>query len=143
MGSTPKKGQKSKDNDNQTIQEPDKKPFRFGPGNSFGGRPKGSRNKLSEAVITDLLNDWEVAGPSAIQACRLEDPAAYVRIVTSLIPKEFNFKQGDASIDTILEQFSDDQLADVLATLAAGRLATQGSTSKTKALPRAEPDGVH
>lgn len=101
------------------------------------GRPKGSRNKLSEAVIKDILADWEVAGPSAVQACRLEDPAAYLRIVTSLVPKEFNITGSESVLASIIDQFEDEQLDQFLGLLnaiASGSLATQGKGQKAKAL---------
>lgn len=115
------------------------------PGNNMNpnGRPKGSRNKLSESVIKDILADWEVAGPSAIQACRLEDPAAYLRIVTSLVPKEFNIKEGESVLATIIDQFNGEQLDQffgVLESVAAGRVETQGAGHKAKALTRSESD---
>ena len=107
------------------------------------GRPKGSRNKLSEAVLKDILADWEVAGPSAIQACRLEDPAAYLRVVTSLVPKEFNVKEGESVLATILEQFSGDQLDEVLVALATGSSRAKGEGHKVKTLPGSQPNGVY
>jgi hypothetical protein len=69
------------------------------------GRPKGSRNQFAEAFIKDFLADWEAAGPSAIQNCRLEDPAAYLRIAASLVPKEFNIKDGAGALNNFIDQF--------------------------------------
>lgn len=118
--------------------------FKPGQTGNPAGRPKGSRNKLSESVIRDLLADWEVAGPSAIQACRLEDPAAYVRIVASLIPKELQLKQGDHELDAILDQLTDEQLAIIANNGIAGLInQTAGSATQTKALPRSKSNGVH
>lgn len=64
---------------------------RFQPGQSGNpaGRPKGSRNKLSEAVICDILQDWEMHGMKAIEETRKNNPAQYLRVVAALIPKEF------------------------------------------------------
>lgn len=104
----------------------------FQPGNKYGGRPKGSRSKLSEAVILDILADWEVAGPSAIQACRLDNPGVYLRVVASLIPKEFKFNPGTTELDAILEQLNPEQLAQFHGALAAYSDAAQSQPRQIK-----------
>ena len=40
------------------------------------GRPKGARNKLSEALLTEVLADWEAHGADIIRRVREEEPAA-------------------------------------------------------------------
>lgn len=106
MVSTTKK-QKTDNTAAKTDTAKNIKPYQFQPGNvaNPAGRPKGSRNQFAEAFIKDFLHDWEAAGPSAIQACRLEDPAAYLRIAASLVPKEFNIKDGAGALDNFIEQF--------------------------------------
>jgi hypothetical protein len=52
------------------------------------GRPKGSRHKLSEAFLAELVVDFEAGGRAAIERCRLERPDVYVRLVASLLPKQ-------------------------------------------------------
>ena len=56
------------------------------------GRPKGSRNKLSEAVIGDILLDWEEFGVETIRQTREKDPVRYLRVVAGIIPREFQAK---------------------------------------------------
>jgi hypothetical protein len=69
----------------------DSKTGRFIPGNSgFGGRPKGSRNKLGEAFIQDLAECWQEHGAEALRRCATEEPAAFVRVIASLLPKDVN-----------------------------------------------------
>ena len=65
--------------------------YYFKPGESGNpaGRPKGSRNKVGEAFLQDLAANWETGGAEAIERCRLKDPAAYLRIMASLVPKNF------------------------------------------------------
>src|SRR5262249_48708145 len=67
----------------------DSKTGRFLPGNSgYGGRPKGSRNRLAEAFIAALADDFETNGPQAIAQCREKTPHKYLSVIASLLPKE-------------------------------------------------------
>ena len=67
------------------------KPWQFQPGNPGGpGRPKGSRHKLQEAFLKALADDFEENGIAAICLMREKDPAAYARVVASLLAKESN-----------------------------------------------------
>lgn len=75
----------------------------FAPGNP--GRPKGSRNKLGEAFLEDLYKDWSENGAQALKDCREQNPAAYVRTVASLLPKDINLSVN------VSEQLTDDELA--------------------------------
>jgi hypothetical protein len=52
------------------------------------GRPLGSRNKLSEAVIQDIAADWAIGGAETIARVRMTDPATYFRVVASILPKD-------------------------------------------------------
>lgn len=65
------------------------------------GRPKGARNKLGEAFIEDMLNDWEANGAAAIVRVREEKPDAYLKVVASILPKDLNvnFNNTDAMTD--------------------------------------------
>lgn len=59
----------------------------FQPGNP--GRPKGSKNKLSEDFFRDLYATWEESGISALKATAQTEPVKFVQIVAGLMPKEF------------------------------------------------------
>jgi hypothetical protein len=82
----------------------DKKTGRFVTGNSGGGRPKGSRNKLGEAFLDDLYADWKENGAQALKDCRADNPAAYVKVVASILPKQVEVKTDGIS------EMSDDEL---------------------------------
>ena len=60
---------------------------RFLTGNSGGGRRKGSRNKLTERFLDTIANDFAEHGAEAIANVRTTDPATYLKIVGSLIPR--------------------------------------------------------
>ena len=59
-----------------------------------GGRKPGSRNKLCRAVLEDLMADWAEGGAAAIKIMRIEQPAAYVRVMCSILPKELIFENS-------------------------------------------------
>jgi len=61
---------------------------RFLTGNSGGGRPKGSRNKITDLLMTTIVNDFATHGAEAIERLRQSDPASYLRLITSLVPRE-------------------------------------------------------
>jgi hypothetical protein len=57
---------------------------RFLTGNSGGGRPRGSRNKLTERFLDTIANDFAEHGAEAIAKIRTDDPATYLKIVGSV-----------------------------------------------------------
>lgn len=77
---------------------------RFKPGQSGNpaGRPKGARNKLGELFLEALHNDFAKHGVEAIEKTREEKPDQYLKVVASLLPKEFK-------IETVSE-LTDEQL---------------------------------
>jgi hypothetical protein len=63
-------------------------PFRPGQSGNPTGRPRGARNKLGEEVLADLYEDFAMHGAAAIERVRQKDPATYLRVIASLVPKE-------------------------------------------------------
>lgn len=75
----------------------------FAPGNPGGpGRPKGSRQKLSDSFLKALADDFEHHGVATVERIREEKPEAYVNAIGKLMPKlmELTGKDGDP-IETI------------------------------------------
>jgi hypothetical protein len=57
------------------------------------GRPRGSRNALSEAVICAFLRDFREHGQRAIAKVRETQPAAYLKLAVLLVPREHKVEQ--------------------------------------------------
>ena len=60
---------------------------RFLSGNSGGGRPKGARNRLTETFLSTIAQDFERHGAGALETLRTDDPASYLKLVASLVPR--------------------------------------------------------
>jgi hypothetical protein len=60
----------------------------FRPGQpSKGGRRKGSRDRISTALLEAITKDFEEHGEEAVKIARVERPVEYLRVVASLLPK--------------------------------------------------------
>jgi|SRR5215207_9969842 len=84
---------------------------RFLPGTKGGGRKPGSRAKLAESFVSDLLEVWDEHGITAIERTAVTEPARFVQIVASLMPKEHKIEQTAVEL-------TDEQLIDRLRKLA-------------------------
>lgn len=78
-------------------------PFKPGQSGNPNGRPKGSRNKLGEAFIEALHEDFQEHGVDAITSMRGSDPGGYVRVIASLLPKEFKIETTSDLTDEQLD----------------------------------------
>ena len=74
------------------MNEGNLKPFKKGQSGNPKGRPKGSRNKLSESFLKDALEAWEKDGKTALKTMASEKPADFAKMIASIIPKEGNIE---------------------------------------------------
>ncbi len=108
--------------------------FKSGQSGNPTGRPKGSRNVLTENFITALTKDFAEHGVAAIKHAREDDPAPYLRLDARLAPKELQ--------ENTLDRFSDEEIAALLA--AASRLAGAEAGGRTeKANGKGKPSRIH
>jgi hypothetical protein len=77
---------------------------------AFQGRPKGSRNKLSEEFFRDLCDAWQAFGKPALMTMAWMYPVEFVRMVASLMPREL-----EATNTPVMERMSDAQLEAIIA----------------------------
>ena len=71
------------------------------------GRVRGSRNKLTEAVICALLRDFRQHGQKAVARVRQTQPAAYLKILALLVPREHKVERSNSIKDLTDEQLED------------------------------------
>jgi hypothetical protein len=55
---------------------------------TVAGRKPGSRNRLSDEIISSFLRDWRKHGDKALEKVRRTQPAAYCKLAVLLVPKE-------------------------------------------------------
>jgi hypothetical protein len=84
---------------------------RFKTGNIGGpGRPRGSRNLLSEEFLADVYEDWTKYGRDVLSRVRTKSPGIYLRCVASLVPKDLIVQRAPSEFD----QYSDLELVKML-----------------------------
>jgi hypothetical protein len=66
---------------------------------------QGVPNKFSAQLVADFAADWRAHGAAAIKQLREENVAAYVKIATSLVPRELLLQ-----VSRPLVELSDDEL---------------------------------
>ncbi len=79
---------------NDALEGRDAKTGRFITGNNGGGRKLGSRNKLTTEFLDDLYAKWQKHGPDVLERVIRDDPAAFLRTVAQILPKEIDVNAG-------------------------------------------------
>lgn len=83
---------------------------RFLSGNNGGGRKKGSRNRLTETFLTAVEIDFADHGTEALTQLRVNDPATYLRIVASLVPRDLVMRREQ---EPDFSDMTDNELAEL------------------------------
>jgi hypothetical protein len=111
--------------------------FRQGVSGNPHGNRHHSRHLLNQEFIQALLVHFRQHGKKAIEKAAREQPAAYLKILAFLVPREMKIEHTDP-----VKALSDEQLAAVIADLEE-RIArradqaklVQGQAAETAALP--------
>jgi hypothetical protein len=88
----------------------------FKPGNRLGGRPVGSRNRLTEVALQMLGENFAEHGAETIERVRREKPHVYLQVVASLLPRQVQTQPPN-----VLADLTDEQLQFIEETLTANR----------------------
>ena len=81
-------------------------PFERGRSGNPAGGPVGSRHRqqLNGEFIAALLRDFRHGGPKAIERVRRTQPAAYLKILALLVPREHKVEHSNPLKDLTDEQ---------------------------------------
>lgn len=118
-------------------------PFKPGQTGNPLGRPKGSRNKLGEAFVAALHDDFQEHGVSVIETVRRDKPDQYLKVIASILPKELTVNTN------ALGEMSDDELAATLlalrdlATAVDAQVARAGKSETGERKPAGKVRPVH
>ena len=73
------------------------------------GRPKGIRNLLQRRFIEALAKDFDEHGEGIIRVVRCEEPATYLKLIASVLPRELLYENT-----TAMSEFTDDQVDELI-----------------------------
>jgi hypothetical protein len=65
------------------------RPWQPGESGNPAGRPIGSRQKVSEAIIRDISDAWATHGRTVLDKLAVSDPGKFAQLAAGLIPREF------------------------------------------------------
>src|SRR6516162_11419952 len=97
------------------------------------GRTRGSRNKLSEAVICALLRDFSRHEEKAIAKVRRDQPGIYLKVLALLIPRQDKLEHTNT-----IKTMTDEELESAIAFLHE-MMAAQAVGSAHLVEMKAEP----
>jgi hypothetical protein len=75
----------------------------FVKGDPRAGRKPGSKVRLTNTFLNDVLAEWEAGGKDALRIFRIEEPAKFCIMISSLVPREL-------VLESVAAELSDDEL---------------------------------
>ena len=102
-------------------------PFQPGRSGNPAGGPVGSRHRqqLNGEFIAALLRDFRHGGPKAIERVRRTQPAAYLKVLALLVPREHKVEHRN-----LLKDLTDEQLEAMIEYLETSLAAQAGGPVK-------------
>ena len=82
-------------------------PYKPGQSGNPNGRPKGARNRLSEAFLEALEDAWHVKGQEVIDKVIQDRPHEFLKVIAGLLPKDVRLnvsEYADLSDEQLLMQ---------------------------------------
>jgi len=81
------------------------------------GRPKGARDKLSESIYREFLDDWVKHGASVVAKVREKKPELYLQAAIRLVPTSHEIAMDD--VKHSISEFSPEELVGITSKNAA------------------------
>ena len=105
-------------------------------GRKPGGTNRSSRIKITlQARFLEVLEkDFQEHGLAVVHIVRTEQPTQYLKIIASVLPQELLIQEG------VLEQMSDEELLQALATIKQLRSGPRESGEKQQPAPSGAPE---
>jgi Family of unknown function (DUF5681) len=91
------------------------KQFKPGQSGNPAGRPRGSRNRLSEKFFDDMYEVWQEGGRDALRRTMQDRPEVFITVVARIIPKELLVRNDP------LEEISHGEIADLIDQIRAAK----------------------
>lgn len=111
-----------------------------GQSGNAGGRSKGSKDKLQQSFVRALATSFELKGVAAIDEVIKKDPAQYLKLIASILPKELEIRN-------INDDLTDEQLAETITALQsairAGIITQAAATEGSGQTGEGGLQGVH
>lgn len=79
----------------KTVKYSQLTPFKPGQSGNLNGRPKGSRNKLSETFLADVHALWLTHGNQALQDMLADSPTKFCQMISAILPKHVDIESKD------------------------------------------------
>src|SRR5262249_54109126 len=92
-------------------------------GNPNGG-PIGARSRLTEKFILAFHDNFNEHGPSVIERVRKDQPGLYLKIIASLLPREWHVKN-----EPLFDGMNNDQLDEIIGSVRRILSARAGTGS--------------
>ena len=102
-------------------------PFEPGRSGNPAGGPVGSRHRqqLNGEFIAALLRDFRHGGPKAIERVRRTQPAAYLKILALLVPREHKVQHSN-----LVKDLTDEQIEAAIEYIEAALAAQAGDQAR-------------
>jgi hypothetical protein len=102
-------------------------PFEPGRSGNPAGGPVGSRHRqqLNGEFIAALLRDFRHGGPKAIERVRRTQPAAYLKILALLVPREHKVQHS-----SLVKDLTDEQIEAAIEYIEAALAAQAGDQAR-------------
>jgi hypothetical protein len=122
---------------NKTLQPP----WKPGESGNPKGRPIGARSRLSEKFILALHDDFTEHGSAVIEKVRIKQPGIYLKVIASLLPREWHVKN-----EPLFDGMTNEQLDEIIGSvrrILATRAPTAGPDGEKKTSGGDEPNRLH